>query len=260
MLNSTHWSNGWTSYVEAEVEPKRPLAMSPSDAKLLEPVRRSRIYEHIVEQIQALIGEGRLQPGDQLPPERVLAETFRVSRTSVREALRALELSGLVEGRQGGGTFVRTPSADDLVQPLASVLLAGKQELADVLEVREMIEPALARMAAERAGDDQVAEMEAILERQAEKVRRGETYPEEDAAFHHVIAVAAGNPLVLRLLGVLMDLLHEVRAGYLQGGGRPKRSLDGHQRILNAIKQRDGQAAYQATLEHISQVRERLVE
>src|SRR5688572_14232538 len=103
--------------------------MSHSDTRLLEPVRRSRIYEHIVEQIQALIGEGKLKPGDQLPPERLLAETFGVSRTSVREALRALELSGFIEGRQGGGTFVRARSASELVQPLASALLVGKQQL-----------------------------------------------------------------------------------------------------------------------------------
>lgn len=234
--------------------------MSRQDARLLEPVRRSRIYEHIVEQIQALINQGKLQAGDQLPPERLLAETFGVSRTSVREALRALEMSGFIEGRQGGGTFVKTPSAAHLVQPLASVLLAGKRQLADILEVREMIEPAIARKAAQRATLEQVAELERIVERQAEKVARGESYPDEDAAFHDVIAVAADNPIVLRLLNVVMDLLHDTRASYLQGSDRPKRSLDGHRRILDALKLGDPDAAYQATLEHISQVRERLVD
>lgn len=226
---------------------------------MLEPVRRSRIYEHIVEQIQGLIGEGKLRPGDQLPPERVLAEMFQVSRTSVREALRALELSGLIEGRQGGGTFVRSRSIEDLVQPLASAVLAGKRELADVLEVREMIEPAIARKAALRATDEQIAQLEAILERQGEKVARGESYPREDAEFHDTIAVAADNPMVLRLLSVVMDLLHESRATYLQGADRPVRSLDGHRRILDAIKRHDPEAAYQATLEHVSRVRDGLL-
>ena len=230
--------------------------MTASDVRLLEPVRRSRIYERIVEQIRALIDEGRLKPGDQLPPERLLAERFGVSRTSVREALRALELSGFIEGRQGGGTFVRTRSADDLVQPLASALLAGKRELADVLEVREMIEPALARKAAERITPEQIAELEAILERQADKVRRGESYPEEDAAFHDLIAEAADNPLVLRLLGVVRDLIGDTRASELQSKERPMRSLEGHRRILDAIRRRDGEAAYQTTFEHLSNVRE----
>jgi GntR family transcriptional repressor for pyruvate dehydrogenase complex len=233
--------------------------MTVRDSRLLEPVRRSRIYEHIVEQIQALIADGTLKAGDQLPPERLLAETFKVSRTSVREALRALELSGFIEGRQGGGTFVRTPSPDDLIQPLASALLAGKRELVDVLEVREMIEPAIARKAAQRATAEQIAELEAIIERQAAKVARGESYPQEDAEFHYTIAVAANNPIVLRLLNVVMDLLHESRASYLQGADRPIRSLEGHRNIVEAIRQRDGEGAYQATLEHIGQVRDGLV-
>src|ERR671939_1959833 len=84
------------------------VAQESSANVLIEPVRRSRIYEHIVEQIRALIREGRWAPGDQIPPERELAERFRVSRTSVRETLRALEMRGVIDSRQGGGTFVRT--------------------------------------------------------------------------------------------------------------------------------------------------------
>jgi GntR family transcriptional repressor for pyruvate dehydrogenase complex len=233
--------------------------MAVQESQLLEPVRRSRIYEHIVGQIQALISDGKLKPGDQLPPERTLAETFKVSRTSVREALRALELSGLIEGRQGGGTFVRTPSSADLVQPLASALLAGRRELLNVLEVREIVEPAVSRLAAERATAEQVAELEAIVARQAEKLARGESFPEEDEAFHQTIVRAADNPILLRLLNVAMDLLRESRERQFQGGDRPARSLAGHRRILEAIKRRDGEAAYQATVEHISQIRQRLL-
>src|SRR5918997_837914 len=96
----------------------------------LQPVRRGRIYEHIVEQLQRLIQAGELQPGDQLPPERMLPERFQVSRASVREALRALELRGLIEGRQGGGTFVKSVSADELARPMTTALLAGQREVA----------------------------------------------------------------------------------------------------------------------------------
>src|SRR5256885_7599425 len=108
---------------------------------VLEPVRRSRIYEHIVDQIHALIREGRWAPGDQIPPERELAERFKVSRTSVREALRALEMQGIIDSRQGGGTFIRTGDTEMLVGPLAAAILRGRRELAEVLEVRELIEP-----------------------------------------------------------------------------------------------------------------------
>ena len=142
-------------------------ADTPSDV-LLEPVKRSRVYEHIVEQIHALIREGRWAPGDQIPPERELAERFRVSRTSVREALRALEMQGIIDSRQGGGTFVRTADTEALVPPLAAAILRGRRELAEVLEVRELIEPGIARLAATRATAEHASELETLLERQRE--------------------------------------------------------------------------------------------
>src|SRR3979409_799786 len=101
-------------------------AADPSTADvLLEPVKRSRIYEHIVEQSHALIREGRWAPGDQIPPERELAERFRVSRTSVREALRALDMQGVIESRQGGGTFIRIADTEALGPPLSGADSGG---------------------------------------------------------------------------------------------------------------------------------------
>src|SRR6476469_7469351 len=107
---------------------------------MIEPVKRSRIYEHIVQQIRALISDGSWAPGGQIPPERELAERFRVSRTSVREALRALEMQGVIESRQGGGTFVLSADTEALVPPLAAAILRGQREMTEVLEVRELIE------------------------------------------------------------------------------------------------------------------------
>ena len=222
--------------------------------RLLGPVKRSRLYESIVEQIQALIADGRLRPGDQLPPERVLAETFQVSRTSVREALRALELQGLIEGKQGSGTVVRSVSAEDLGRSMASALLAGKREIADLFELREMLEPAIARKAAERAEPRHLADLERILEQQRAKIERGEPYPDEDAAFHYTIAVAANNAALLRLVNVVMDLLRESRATYLQSGARPRRSLEGHRALLDALRARDPERAERIMREHITAV------
>ena len=223
------------------------------------PVRRSRLYEGIIEQIHALIAEGHLKPGDQLPPERVLAETFRVSRTSVREALRALELRGLVAGKQGGGTFVRSVSAEDLARPMASALLAGKREIAELFELRQMIEPPIARKAAERAEPRHLAELERIIEQQRVKVERGEPYPDEDAAFHYTVAVAASNAALLRLVDVAMDLLRETRSAYLQSGERPRRSLEGHCKILDALRAHDPDAAERSMREHIATVAEEIL-
>jgi GntR family transcriptional regulator, transcriptional repressor for pyruvate dehydrogenase complex len=222
---------------------------------VLEPVHRSRIYEEIIEQVQKLIRDGQLKPGDQLPPERTLAEIFKVSRASVREALRALEQRGLIEGKQGGGTFVRAPSAEALIQPLASALLASRRELVDILDVRQMLEPEIARRAAARATGEQLARMQQLLGRQREKVLRGESYVSEDSEFHYCLAVACDNAVLLELLNVIMDLLQESRATLLQSPERARRSLEGHRQILEAVQQRDPEAAYQATLAHVNDIR-----
>ena len=222
----------------------------------LEPVKRSRIYEHIVEQIHALIREGRWAPGDQIPPERELAERFRVSRTSVREALRALEMQGVIDSRQGGGTFVRTADTETLVGPLAAAILRGRRELAEVLEVRELIEPGIARLAATRATAEHVLELENLLERQRECIAAGRSFVEEDTAFHYTLAKAADNHILLRLHNVILDVLRESRQSYLHVPDRPQMSLRGHEAMLAAVKARDADAAYRASLTHISEVRD----
>ena len=228
---------------------------TPSDL-LIEPVRRSRIYEHIVEQIRALIGEGRWTPGDQIPPERELADRFRVSRTSVREALRALEMQGVIESRQGGGTFVRTTDTEALVPPLAAAILKGRRELAEVLEVRELIEPGIARQAAIRATDEHISQLEQLLERQRVCIAQGRPFVDEDTAFHYTLAKAADNHIMLRLHNVILDLLRESRQSYLHVPDRAQMSLRGHEAILNAIRARDADAAFNASLAHISEVRD----
>jgi GntR family transcriptional regulator, transcriptional repressor for pyruvate dehydrogenase complex len=231
-------------------------AQDASTDVLIEPVKRSRIYEHIVEQIRALIREGRWAPGDQIPPERELAERFKVSRTSVREALRALEMQGVIDSRQGGGTFVRTADTEALVPPLAAAILRGRRELAEVLEVRELIEPGIARRAAERATLEHVSELETLLQRQRECIAEGRPFVDEDTAFHYTLARAADNHILLRLHNVILDVLRESRQSYLHVPDRPQTSLRGHEAILRAVKAQDGEAAYQASLEHITEVRD----
>ena len=222
----------------------------------LEPVKRSRIYEHIVGQINALIREGRWAPGDQIPPERELAERFKVSRTSVREALRALEMQGIIDSRQGGGTFIRTGDTEMLVGPLAAAILRGRRELAEVLEVRELIEPGIARLAARRATAEHVAELEILLQRQRECIAAERSFVEEDTAFHYTLAKAADNHILLRLHNVILDVLRESRQSYLHVPNRPQMSLRGHEAMLAAVKAKDVDAAYLASLAHITEVRD----
>src|SRR5262245_46615986 len=127
-------------------------ARKRADAQTFElgPIQSTRIYEEIGRQVKQLIAEGRLKTGDRLPPERELAEKFVVSRTSVREALRALESLGLIEIRPGEGTFVRQVSVDALVGPLALMLPSQREAIGELFEARRVLEPAIAALAASR--------------------------------------------------------------------------------------------------------------
>jgi GntR family transcriptional repressor for pyruvate dehydrogenase complex len=220
----------------------------------LEPVRRTRVYEAVVAQIQRLIADGRLQVGDRLPPERELAERFGVSRTSVRDAIRVLELVGLVEPRQGEGTVVRDLSPDSLVTPVVSLLARSRTLLADLLDVRKMIEPGLAARAAIHASAQDLQTLDQIFARQRDRGSQGQRAIEADSEFHATIATAANNRVILRILDVLMDLLRESRERSLQVAGRRQRSLAGHRRILAALHRRDPKAAEAAMRQHLEEI------
>ncbi|MDR5693986.1 MAG: FadR/GntR family transcriptional regulator [Armatimonadota bacterium] len=226
---------------------------------VLGPVRKTKVYEEVASRIQRLILEGRLKPGDYLPPERELAEVFGVSRTSIRDAIRVLELLGLVEPRHGEGTLIKEVSPDILTAPLTTILTAKKALLAELLEVRKMFEPNVARYAALRASPEEIEKLQSIVARQEEKVQRGEVAIEEDDEFHYTIAKASRNQVTLRVVDVLMDLLRESRERALQIEGRPARSLQGHKRILQAIQRRDGEAAAEAMFKHIEEIEEILL-
>ena len=219
-----------------------------------EAIRKTKLYEKVSQQIQRFIRDGLLKPGDMLPPERELAEMFQVSRSSLRDAIRSLELMGLVEARQGEGTVVRDPSAEALINPLSTMLLQQRELVHELLEFREMIEPALAAHAASNASPEDLARLEYILKRQQEKVDRDELAVEEDSEFHYAIAQAAKNNVVLKVLDVFMDLLRESREQSLQLPGRLQKSIGGHRRVLAAIRRHDAPAAEAAMRRHIKEI------
>ncbi len=220
-----------------------------------EVVRKNKVYEEVARQIERLILK-KLKPGDKLPSERELAETLRVSRSSIRDAIRGLELMGLVEPRQGAGTIVREISADALVNPFANALQRKQEMVSELLDFRKMLEPPLAARAATHASPEEVAEMEEILQRQGKKQAQNEACVNEDAEFHYSVALASGNSVVLKVLDILMDLLRETRERSLQVDGRAQKSLAGHRRILAAIKRHDAEGAKSAMRRHIEDVEE----
>src|ERR1039458_4851273 len=222
----------------------RPIQImgTESPAKLgFDAIPRNKVYQEVAKQLERRITE-ELKPGDRLPPERELVRMLGVSRGSVRDAIRSLELMGLLEPRQGIGTVVCSPAAAS-ANPLADALLEKRKTVADLLDVRKMIEPPLARRAALRISSDEIANMEDILLRQEASVRAGEVGIEEDSQFHYAIAMASDNAAILKVVDVLMDMLRETRERSLQAEGRQKKSLAGHHRILSALKRGDASAA-----------------
>lgn len=221
---------------------------------MLKEVRKKRAYEDIVTQIQELITKGRLKHDDQLPNEKELSETFKVSRSTVREAILTLETMRLVERRQGDGTYVIATSEEALVQPLASSLFGEKDDLIDIFYLRKIIEPEVAQNAAENATAEEIAELEKILGEQEREVSGGNQEIHTDTTFHHLLARMAKNRVLERLSLALVDLLSETRDEYLQSQERRRGSLQGHHRILDAIKSGNGKAAHKAMLKHLADV------
>jgi GntR family transcriptional regulator, transcriptional repressor for pyruvate dehydrogenase complex len=218
-----------------------------------EVIRRNKVYEEVARQIERLILK-KLKPGDKLPAERELASILGVSRGSIRDAIRSLELVGLVEPRQGAGTIVRDVTHHSSTNPFATALKRRKEAVTELLDFRKMLEPPLAARAAMHANPEEIAELQAILDRQEEKQNQGKPAVSEDAEFHYNVALASGNSVVLKVIDIIMDLLRETRTRSLQVDGRAQKSFDGHRRIMAAIQHRDSEAAKSAMLRHIEDV------
>lgn len=230
-----------------------PMLVTESPAKSgFEAIHRNKVYQEVARQLERRITED-LKPGDLLPPERELVRTMGVSRDSVRNAIRTLELMGLLEPRQGIGTVVCSPRSEP-ANSLTAALLEKRKMVAELIDVRKMIEPAMAGRAAQHISRDAIADMENILVRQKVKVLQGGLGIEEDSEFHYAIALASDNSVILKVVDVLMDLLRETRASSLQVEGRQEKSLAGHHRILSALKLGDAAAAESAMRRHLQEI------
>jgi GntR family transcriptional repressor for pyruvate dehydrogenase complex len=224
---------------------------------LYKAVQSSRLYEQIVRQIEESIQKGELSPGSQLPPERDLAKQFGVSRTAVREAIKALQEKGLVDAFPGRGTFVTTGTPSAMRRSLDRLVNSGEEEgRAYLVEVRDILEPEIAALAAERADDEALATMREAVKTMDSAAWDSDVYIEADLDFHLALAEAAGNPIVLSLIDSIVGLLREQRLRIFRVEGGPDRGQQHHRRILEAIQRRDPQAARAAMQGHLAQVRE----
>ena len=220
-------------------------------------VQASRLYEQIVEQIEQYVLKGDLKPGDQLPAERELAEQFGVSRTAVREAVKALREKGLVEAYPGKGTFITNGSSNPMRQSLDRMLRSTPLDgTANLVEVREILEPEIAALAAIRATEETLTSLrEAVAVMDAAR-HDPDAFIEADLDFHLELAEAASNPLILSLIDSIVGVLREQRIRTFNVEGGPERGQYHHKKILEAVEHKDPQRAREAMRAHLKQVRD----
>ncbi len=219
-------------------------------------VHTGRLYEQIVEQIEHRILTGELKVGDQLPAERELAEQFGVSRTAVREAVKALSEKGLVKIQPGRGTFITDRTSRAMRHSLGLMVKIGHPEgSANLVEVREILEPEIAARAAARATPENIAAMCEAVATMDTSLEDADTFIEADLDFHLALAEATQNALVPTLLDSIIDLLRQDRTRAFHSGGAARGQFH-HNRILQAVTTHDPEAARQAMRDHLEQIRQ----
>jgi GntR family transcriptional regulator, transcriptional repressor for pyruvate dehydrogenase complex len=225
--------------------------MGTPGAAALRPVERSRLYEDVGERLGDLVRDSGMGPGDRFPPERELAQKLQVSRTSVRQSFVVLQALGFVDVRHGEGVFLRRTRGfgESLLK-----LVERRRRLPDVLDAREAIEVKLAELAAKRRTRADLADMRAAIDRMEKEIQDGGLGIEGDAAFHHAIALAARNEVLLHLVDAMAEVIGESRLESLSEPGRPPRSLAAHRRILAAIEAQGDKDAAEAMRTHLREV------
>jgi GntR family transcriptional repressor for pyruvate dehydrogenase complex len=219
-------------------------------------IERTRVFEQIVAQIERRILSGELRHGDYLGSERELGEQFGASRTAVREALKTLAQRGLVDMRPGRGTMVIDGTSQAVRHSLHLMMSIGSRHVPEHLtQVREIVEPEMAALAAERAEDEHIAAMLAAFETMEHALDDADAFIAADNEFHRAVARGSGNPLILALMDSIVDLLSEQRKMIFSVTGGPQRGQMHHRRVMDAIVAKDLEAARNCMRAHLNQVR-----
>jgi GntR family transcriptional repressor for pyruvate dehydrogenase complex len=217
-------------------------------------VTREAVPQQIVSRLLDLIQQRHLGPGDRLPAERELAATMRVSRSSLREALRALTVLGVTEMRHGTGTYISSLSPDLLVRPLSFVLSLSDGGFDQLFEARRVVEPAIAALAAERIDDGTLERLEALTARAGEAVGDEDAFMVADLALHDAVRVAAGNAILGRFMESIAALGLASRRTTNPSLSVREQSVEDHKGIVAALRSRDPEAAAAAMQRHLENV------
>jgi len=226
-------------------------------------VKSNKVSEHIIEQIRKAILEGRLKPGDRLPPERKLMEDFAVSKATLREAMRSLEVLGFLEIRKGanGGAFVTEVDLKKARDCFSNFLHFKNLSLEDLAEVRLLLESYVAEKAARSITGDDLKRLKKLNE-ESDYVLRHETPFESrknEIEFHRIIGSVAANPILMFILDFVENLLMDTKEILQPGKEFSKKVLNAHKRIYTALLERDGKKVRAEMIRHVQEVEKDLV-
>ena len=216
-------------------------------------IKHTRVSDEIVNQVKDLISQGKLKPGDRIPPERELVKEFGVSRPSLREALNSLVAMGFLEIK-GKRTFIRSVASESVQNPLFLLIKTDTQKIFDLIEVRKALEAWGAFLAAQRSTEEDIKRLGNILEEMREAFEHGRSWEKQDADFHLGIAQATHNTIQTHIMSTIYDLLRESVGAVFKDRSKVKRLLDHHYRIFSAIKNHSPDKARERTLEHLNYV------
>lgn len=221
-------------------------------------VKNTKVYEQIVDQIKAMVEDGTLKKGDKLPTERVMAEDLGVSRASVREALRVLEVVGLIESRQGAGNYIKENFGGLLSEPLAIMFMLQESNPLDIYELREVIELETVILATRKRSDEHLEKIKNILDELKENIDEDRNVV-LDKEFHYTIAAASGNKLIIDVLEVLSQLIDKFikvsRKNILSDAENKIQLLSLHEKLYEAIRDRNEVNAHVIMKDHFELIK-----
>ncbi len=217
-------------------------------SSLLEPVRRETIMENVVGRIEQLLETGNLRPGSRLPPEPQLAEMLHVSRSSLREALKGLVFLGLIRARPGDGTYVTASPVRVMSRHFQLMMLLHEIKYLEIYELRKIIEPAAAALAARRATRSDIEKMQAALRGMRENAEKREDFMKYEIAFHEALAQASNNLAILTTMQMLYEAMEKGRRRVLYLIDDMQKHCDRHEQILTYIQRRNARLARRALL------------
>ena len=217
---------------------------------MLNPVKNTKVYEVIMEQIKDIVKKGELKSGDRLPSERELADKLEVSRTSVREALKALTMLGLIESKHGEGNFIRSNFEDSLLEPLSILFLLIGSKNEDIIELRRILEPEAAALAAENITESELRELKEIME-ELNNSLDGEISAELDKKFHYKIAQASRNHLISTIMFSISSLIEKyIDSSHIHDMNKQVVKIQ-HEEIYMALESQDPKRASECVKKHL---------